>query len=69
MLKKSECLGATDAALAASFGATEPQNERTSVCWNSGRLALGPLPELGFEDFIDVHANPTDAKFVDLDLV
>ena len=69
MLKKSGCVGAAAAASTRVPGVVAPENERTSVCWNSGRLALGPLPELGFEDFIDVHANPTDAKFVDLDLV
>src|ERR1700722_12972918 len=37
--------------------------------WARSGRALGPLPELGPDDFVDVHADPTDAAFVDLDLV
>ena len=30
---------------------------------------LRPLPELGLEYFVDVHADPTNAALIDLDLV
>src|SRR5262249_26150065 len=33
------------------------------------REKLGPLPELGLEDFVDVHTDPAHAAFVDLDLM
>jgi hypothetical protein len=30
---------------------------------------LGPLPELGLENLVDIHPNPADAALIDLDLV
>jgi hypothetical protein len=42
---------------------SEPGSLRSDV------RGLGPLPELGLVDFVDVHPDPANAAFIDLDLV